>query len=96
MIRLSNAFTLVFIRRGCVRHRCAGLAATRKLHTVPVAYMFPGQGTQTVGMGRDLAEQYPDAARVFAEVDDALQQPLSRLMFEGDPVSLSLLLWDHR
>jgi [acyl-carrier-protein] S-malonyltransferase len=48
-----------------------------------VAFIFPGQGSQTVGMGRDLAAQYPAAAAVFAEADAVLGFPLSRLCFEG-------------
>ena len=54
------------------------------------AFMFPGQGSQAVGMGKALADAYPVAARVFAEVDDALGQPLSRLMFEGPEAELTL------
>jgi len=48
-----------------------------------VAFLFPGQGSQYVGMGRFLAEQYPVAAGVFRQADEALQFPLSRLCFEG-------------
>lgn len=48
------------------------------------AFVFPGQGTQFIGMGKDLAEQFETARHVFEEVDDALHQPLSRLMFEGE------------
>lgn len=48
------------------------------------AFVFPGQGTQFIGMGKDLAAQFESARRVFEEVDDALHQPLSRLMFEGE------------
>ncbi len=48
-----------------------------------VALIFPGQGSQVVGMGRDLAAQYPAAAAVFAEADAVLGFPLSRLCFEG-------------
>ena len=44
------------------------------------AFVFPGQGSQAVGMGKALANAYPTAARVFAEVDDALGQKLSSLM----------------
>jgi [acyl-carrier-protein] S-malonyltransferase len=54
------------------------------------AFIFPGQGSQAVGMGKALAEAFPAAARVFAEVDDALGQPLSRLMFEGPEAELTL------
>ncbi len=54
------------------------------------AFVFPGQGAQAVGMGRALAEAYPQAAAVFAEVDDALGEPLSRLIWEGDADTLQL------
>ena len=54
------------------------------------AFIFPGQGSQAVGMGRALAEAFPAAARVFAEVDDALGQKLSRLMFDGPEAELTL------
>lgn len=54
------------------------------------AFIFPGQGSQTVGMGKALADAHPAASRVFAEVDDALGQPLSRLMFEGPDAELTL------
>ncbi|MBE7728228.1 ACP S-malonyltransferase [Komagataeibacter sp. FXV3] len=47
------------------------------------AFVFPGQGSQSVGMGRDLAEAFAPAREVFQEVDDALDQHLSQLMFEG-------------
>ncbi len=48
-----------------------------------VVLLFPGQGSQAPGMGRDLAAAHPEAARVFGDVDDALGVPLSRLCFEG-------------
>jgi [acyl-carrier-protein] S-malonyltransferase len=54
------------------------------------AFVFPGQGSQAVGMGRDLAEAFPAARLVFEEVDDALEQKLSRLMFEGPDEELRL------
>ncbi|MBF0094621.1 MAG: ACP S-malonyltransferase [Alphaproteobacteria bacterium] len=54
------------------------------------AFVFPGQGSQTVGMGRDLAEAFPVARYVFEEVDDALRQNLTRLMFEGPDFELLL------
>ncbi len=55
-----------------------------------IAFTFPGQGSQCVGMGKALAEAYPTAARVFAEVDDALGQKLSKLMWEGPEAELTL------
>ena len=55
-----------------------------------VAFLFPGQGSQTVGMGRDLAERFPVAADTFAEADEACGFPLSRLCFEGPEADLRL------
>ncbi len=54
------------------------------------AFVFPGQGSQAVGMGRELAEAFGDARAVFDEVDDALGQKLSALMFEGPDQDLTL------
>lgn len=54
-----------------------------------VAFTFPGQGSQAVGMGSALAEAYPAARAVFDEVDEALGQSLSTLMFEGDADELT-------
>ncbi|KAB7643898.1 ACP S-malonyltransferase [Polymorphobacter fuscus] len=54
------------------------------------AFIFPGQGSQSVGMGRALAETSPVARAVFQEVDDALGQHLSRLMWEGPEDQLTL------
>ena len=54
------------------------------------AFMFPGQGSQAVGMGKSLAENFASARAVFAEVDDALGQNLSRLMWEGPEAELTL------
>ncbi|WP_084645889.1 ACP S-malonyltransferase [Devosia insulae] len=54
------------------------------------AFTFPGQGSQTVGMGKDLADAYQEARNVFAEVDDALGQKLSAIMFEGPDETLRL------
>jgi [acyl-carrier-protein] S-malonyltransferase len=55
-----------------------------------VAVVFPGQGSQSVGMGKALADRYGPAREVFAEVDAALSQPLSRLMFEGPDAELTM------
>jgi [acyl-carrier-protein] S-malonyltransferase len=54
------------------------------------AFVFPGQGAQTIGMGRALAEAYPAAKAVFEEVDAALGEKLSALIWEGDIADLTL------
>lgn len=54
------------------------------------ALVFPGQGSQSIGMGRALADEYPAARQVFDEVDEALGQNLSDLIWEGDPDELTL------
>jgi [acyl-carrier-protein] S-malonyltransferase len=54
------------------------------------AFVFPGQGSQAVGMGRDLALAFPAAREVFEEVDETLRQKLSTLMFEGPADDLTL------
>lgn len=54
------------------------------------AFVFPGQGAQTIGMGRALAEAYPAARAVFDEVDEALGEKLSTLIWEGTPEELTL------
>ncbi|RUU60199.1 ACP S-malonyltransferase [Mesorhizobium sp. M2C.T.Ca.TU.002.02.1.1] len=55
-----------------------------------VAFTFPGQGSQAVGMGKDLADQFPEARRVFEEVDAALGEKLSKLIWEGPEETLTL------
>lgn len=54
------------------------------------AFVFPGQGSQFIGMGKDLADAFPAAREVFQEVDDALSQKLSTIMFEGPDTDLNL------
>lgn len=54
------------------------------------AFLFPGQGAQTIGMGKDLADAYPTARAVFEEVDEALGEKLSALIWEGDIETLTL------
>ncbi|MDD9330511.1 MAG: acyltransferase domain-containing protein, partial [Bartonella sp.] len=54
------------------------------------AFTFPGQGSQVVGMGKVLAEQFIEARMVFEEVDDALGEKLSQIIFEGPEDALML------
>ncbi|HOO52155.1 MAG TPA: acyltransferase domain-containing protein, partial [Alphaproteobacteria bacterium] len=54
------------------------------------AFVFPGQGSQFIGMGKDLADAFAPAREVFQEVDDALSQNLFKLMTEGTDTDLNL------
>lgn len=63
---------------------------TRAGAFVEIVLLFPGQGSQKPGMGRDVAERFPAARDVFAAVDAALGTPLSRLMFDGPADELTL------
>ena len=55
-----------------------------------IAFVFPGQGAQTIGMGKELADAYPAARAVFDEVDEALGEKLSALIWDGDIETLTL------
>ena len=55
-----------------------------------IAYVFPGQGSQYPGMGKDLAENFPAAKQVFEEADDALGFSISQLCFAGPAEALQL------
>ncbi|NQS75323.1 MAG: ACP S-malonyltransferase [Peptococcaceae bacterium] len=55
-----------------------------------IAYVFPGQGSQYVGMGKELSREHPEAAVIYKKADEALGFPLSRLCFEGPQEELNL------
>ena len=55
-----------------------------------VAFVFPGQGSQAVGMGKALADNFVSARNVFAEVDDALDEKLTAIMWDGPADRLTL------
>ena len=55
-----------------------------------IAFTFPGQGSQQIGMGKELAEAFPQARAVFEEIDEALGQSLSKLMWQGEEAELTL------
>src|SRR5258708_5376171 len=57
---------------------------------LPIAFLFPGQGSQQVGMGKDLADNFPAARQIFEEANAALGFPLSELCFKGPEERLQL------
>src|SRR5438552_3738199 len=77
----------------CPRARCVGSRAAVSVRApagAVVVCLFPGQGSQRVGMGRDLAAEFVVARRTFEEADDRLGVALSRLCFEGPEETLRL------
>src|ERR1700730_9851587 len=63
-----------------------GLLPTEREAEAPrldLAWVFPGQGSQEVGMGQDVCERYPEAREVFRRADEVMDMPLTRLCFEG-------------
>src|SRR5256885_933162 len=60
------------------------------MNTAATALLFPGQGSQAVGMGKDLFERFPVARRTFEEADQALEKKFSQLCFEGPEEQLRL------
>ena len=60
------------------------------LRNLRMAFVFPGQGSQSPGMGKELAENFPVARQVFEEADDALGFAISRLCFDGPAEDLQL------
>lgn len=57
--------------------------------TAPSVLMFPGQGAQKPGMGKDLHADFKSARLIFEEVEDALQEKLTKAMFEGNEVRIT-------
>ena len=60
-----------------------------KINQQTTAFLFPGQGSQVVGMGRELAESYPAARKIFDEAESVLGMPFSRIMWEGPESDLN-------
>src|SRR5271154_2911383 len=91
--RASPRQSIAFLRRRRpkVSHPGAAIPELPEIEsTMKVAFLFPGQGSQKVGMGADLAQAFPAARRVFEEADEALGFALSRLCFEGPEEALRL------
>src|SRR6202451_4296156 len=63
---------------------------TASFNSGPIAFLFPGQGSQAIGMGKELAEKYPIARQTFEEADELLGYKLSQLCFDGPEEQLRL------
>jgi [acyl-carrier-protein] S-malonyltransferase len=74
----------------CAHNRSVTPNLKQKQGTRMKAFVFPGQGAQTIGMGQAVAESYPAARAVFDEVDEALDEKLSDLIWSGDIADLTL------
>ena len=59
------------------------------------AFVFPGQGAQAIGMGKALADAYPASKAVFDEVDEALGERLSAIIWQGDAETLTSVSYTH-
>src|SRR6267143_7119807 len=70
--------------------KCQQLNIAMTSSSFPIAFLFPGQGSQAVGMGKELASNYLVARRTFEEADEALGYKLSQLCFEGPEEKLKL------
>lgn len=55
-----------------------------------IAFLFPGQNSQTIGMGKDLADEFPECKEIFQQLDDVCEKPMSKLCFEGPDEELVL------
>jgi [acyl-carrier-protein] S-malonyltransferase len=55
-----------------------------------IAFLFPGQGSQSLGMGKDIIDQFPDARKIFEQVDEICEKPISKLCFQGPMEELTL------
>ena len=60
--------------------------------TEKIAYLFPGQGSQFIGMGHDIIDEFPEAKEIFMQADDICHRPISRLCFEGPMEELTLTI----
>lgn len=92
-VSCTNRNRLLELANLCMVRRSLRLAAWKRsiwIENMTTAFVFPGQGSQAVGMGRDLAAAFPAARLIFEEVDDALEQHLAKLMFEGPDSDLML------